>query len=122
MLTSKDGLFDKAGSRVVGSDQYLAKPFTGKELLGAVKRLGESTQKIGDIVELLNGIAVQANVVYLTLPFRPLQPEVRARALRWWLTRLGENPKNPPPSPAIPQSLRDPLTQSSIPSALVKQP
>ncbi len=38
MLTSKDGLFDKARGRVVGSDQYLTKPFTRDELLGAVRR------------------------------------------------------------------------------------
>ena len=38
MLTSKDGLFDMARGRVVGSDQYLTKPFTRKELLGAVKQ------------------------------------------------------------------------------------
>ena len=38
MLTSKDGLFDMARGRVVGSDQYLTKPFTRDELLGAVKK------------------------------------------------------------------------------------
>ena len=38
MLTSKDGLFDKARGRVVGSDQYLTKPFTREELVDAVKR------------------------------------------------------------------------------------
>jgi twitching motility two-component system response regulator PilG len=38
MLTSKDGLFDMARGRVVGSDQYLTKPFTREELLGAVKK------------------------------------------------------------------------------------
>ncbi len=38
MLTSKDGLFDKARGRVVGSDQYLTKPFTRGELLDAVKQ------------------------------------------------------------------------------------
>ncbi len=37
MLTSKDGLFDMARGRVVGSDLYLTKPFTREELLGAVK-------------------------------------------------------------------------------------
>ncbi len=37
MLTSKDGLFDKARGRIVGSDQYLTKPFTRDELLGAVR-------------------------------------------------------------------------------------
>jgi len=38
MLSSKDGLFDKARGRIVGSDQYLTKPFTKEELLGAIKR------------------------------------------------------------------------------------
>ncbi|MBE9549762.1 MAG: twitching motility response regulator PilG [Proteobacteria bacterium] len=38
MLTSKDGLFDKARGRVVGSDLYLIKPFTREELLNAVSQ------------------------------------------------------------------------------------
>ena len=38
MLSSKDGLFDKARGRIVGSEQYLTKPFTREELLGAIKR------------------------------------------------------------------------------------
>ncbi len=37
LLTSKDGLFDRARGRIVGSDQYLTKPFTREELLGAIK-------------------------------------------------------------------------------------
>ncbi len=37
MLSSKDGLFDKAKGRVVGSDQYLTKPFSKDELLGAIR-------------------------------------------------------------------------------------
>ncbi len=37
MLSSKDGLFDKARGRIVGSDQYLTKPFTKEELLSAIK-------------------------------------------------------------------------------------
>lgn len=37
LLTSKDGLFDRAKGRIVGSDQYLTKPFTKEELLGAIK-------------------------------------------------------------------------------------
>lgn len=36
MLSSKDGLFDKAKGRIVGSDQYLTKPFSKSELLGAI--------------------------------------------------------------------------------------
>ena len=37
MLSSKDGVFDRARGRIVGSDQYLTKPFTKDEILAAVK-------------------------------------------------------------------------------------
>ena len=36
MLSSKDGLFDRARGRMAGSDQYLTKPFTRDSLLAAV--------------------------------------------------------------------------------------
>ena len=36
MLSSKDGLFDRARGRMVGSDQYLTKPFTKESLLKTV--------------------------------------------------------------------------------------
>lgn len=36
MLSSKDGLFDRARGRIVGSEQYLTKPFTKDELLSAI--------------------------------------------------------------------------------------
>ncbi len=38
MLTSKDGLFDRARGRVVGSDFYLTKPFTKDELLDSLRQ------------------------------------------------------------------------------------
>ena len=38
MLSSKDGLFDRARGRIVGADQYLTKPFTKEELVDAVKQ------------------------------------------------------------------------------------
>lgn len=38
MLSSKDGLFDKARGRIVGSEQYLTKPFTRDELLSAIRK------------------------------------------------------------------------------------
>jgi twitching motility two-component system response regulator PilG len=38
MLSSKDGLFDRARGRIVGSEQYLTKPFTKDELLGAIHK------------------------------------------------------------------------------------
>ena len=36
MLSSKDGLFDRARGRIVGSERYLTKPFTKDELVGAI--------------------------------------------------------------------------------------
>jgi len=38
MLSSKDGLFDKAKGRVVGSDEYITKPFSKDELISAIKK------------------------------------------------------------------------------------
>ena len=38
MLSSKDGLFDKARGRMVGSQDYLTKPFTKDQLLRAVEQ------------------------------------------------------------------------------------
>ena len=38
MLSSKDGLFDKAKGRIVGSDEYLTKPFSKEELFDAIKQ------------------------------------------------------------------------------------
>ncbi|MDY0743239.1 response regulator [Paucibacter sp. R3-3] len=38
MLSSKDGLFDKARGRMVGSQDYLTKPFTKEQLLQAVRQ------------------------------------------------------------------------------------
>ena len=38
MLSSKDGLFDKARGRMVGSQDYLTKPFTKHQLLQAVEQ------------------------------------------------------------------------------------
>ena len=37
MLSSKDGLFDRARGRIVGSEQYLTKPFTKDELVDAIQ-------------------------------------------------------------------------------------
>jgi twitching motility two-component system response regulator PilG len=44
MLSSKDGLFDKARGRMVGSEEYLTKPFTKEQLLRAVETFRRSAQ------------------------------------------------------------------------------
>jgi twitching motility two-component system response regulator PilG len=38
MLSSKDGLFDKAKGRIVGADDYLTKPFGRAELIDVLER------------------------------------------------------------------------------------
>lgn len=38
MLSSKDGLFDRARGRIVGSDSYITKPFTRDELMAVIKQ------------------------------------------------------------------------------------
>ena len=43
MLSSKDGVFDKARGRMVGSQDYLTKPFTKDQLLQAVEQFGTSS-------------------------------------------------------------------------------
>ena len=40
MLSSRDGVFDKARGRMVGSQDYLTKPFTKDQLLQAVRQFG----------------------------------------------------------------------------------
>jgi len=42
MLSSKDSIFDKARGRIVGSEDYLTKPFTREDLLGALQSHAES--------------------------------------------------------------------------------
>lgn len=42
MLSSKDGLFDKAKGRIVGADDYLTKPFSKTELFEALDRFSNS--------------------------------------------------------------------------------
>jgi twitching motility two-component system response regulator PilG len=43
MLSSRDGLFDRARGRVVGSDRHITKPFTKEDLLAAIAHYGSST-------------------------------------------------------------------------------
>lgn len=45
MLSSKDGVFDKARGRMVGSEDYLTKPFTKDQLLQAVSHFGAASKE-----------------------------------------------------------------------------
>lgn len=47
MLTSKDSLFDRARGKLVGSDQYLTKPFNKKSLIEAVETQLERKRQQG---------------------------------------------------------------------------
>ena len=42
MLSSKDGLFDKARGRMVGSNDYLTKPFTTEGLLSIIHNVNST--------------------------------------------------------------------------------
>ena len=44
MLSSRDGLFDRARGRVVGSDRYITKPFTKEDLLAVIADYGGSSE------------------------------------------------------------------------------
>lgn len=44
MLSSKDGVFDKARGRMVGAQDYLTKPFTKDQLLKAVAQYAATLQ------------------------------------------------------------------------------
>lgn len=46
MLSSKDGVFDKARGRMVGSQDYLTKPFTKDQLLHTVQEFGSAKQGV----------------------------------------------------------------------------
>lgn len=46
MLSSRDGVFDKARGRMVGAQDYLTKPFTKDQLLQAVQQFGSVVQGV----------------------------------------------------------------------------
>lgn len=46
MLSSKDGVFDRARGRMVGAQHYLTKPFTKEQLLQAVRQFGAVAQGV----------------------------------------------------------------------------
>ena len=50
MLSSKDGLFDRARGRMAGSDQYLTKPFTKESLVDTVKSFTDNNPLINSNV------------------------------------------------------------------------
>lgn len=44
MLSSKDGLFDKARGRIVGADLYVTKPFTREDMVRAITQVFSEIQ------------------------------------------------------------------------------
>ncbi len=44
MLSSKDSIFDRARGRIVGSEEYLTKPFSREDLIGAIASHVETTR------------------------------------------------------------------------------
>lgn len=56
MLSSKDGLFDKARARIVGSDAHLSKPFTADTLTATVYKF-TNAQSVADVAPASDEIA-----------------------------------------------------------------
>ena len=50
MLSSKDGLFDKAKGRIVGAEQYVTKPFGREELLDAIRNHVQLAEEEPEVV------------------------------------------------------------------------
>ena len=59
MLSSKDGLFDKARGRMVGSDEYLTKPFTQETLTQAILKHTKPVSWVNNKITLLREISWQ---------------------------------------------------------------
>ncbi|TNE77471.1 MAG: response regulator [Gammaproteobacteria bacterium] len=57
MLSSKDGLFDKAKGRIVGADDYLTKPFSKTELFEALEKFSHSaaTEPASETMDIPTG-------------------------------------------------------------------
>lgn len=57
MLSSKDGLFDKAKGRIVGADDYLTKPFSKTELFEALEKFSnsEATDVVSESMDIPAG-------------------------------------------------------------------
>jgi twitching motility two-component system response regulator PilG len=50
MLSSKDGLFDKAKGRIVGADEYLTKPFSKNELFEVLEKIAAKAKKTAEVL------------------------------------------------------------------------
>ena len=46
MLSSKDGLFDKAKGRIVGADEYLTKPFSKNDLFDVMEKIAKRKEDL----------------------------------------------------------------------------
>ncbi len=60
-----------------------------------VQVLAEQAQQIGQVLDVINGIAEQTNCWPSTPPSKPLGPASRVVVSRWWPTKSGPCPKRP---------------------------
>ena len=109
MLSSKDGLFDKAKGRMVGSDHYLTKPFTKDSLLQAVK---EFARKAG-------GVQARDSAASAASALAPIVAKPAGAATRGTLAAAPANvPELPQATEALPSFSLNFTPQFSEASAL----
>ncbi len=89
MLSSKDGLFDRARGRIVGSEHYLTKPFTKDELLNAIEThvgrgspvTAEQVMRTALATRTEQGTAEQGMALILIVDDSPTEVHVMQKAL-----------------------------------------
>jgi len=77
MLSSKDGIFDRAKARMVGFDRYLAKPFTKADLVEVVKASNDPLAQAGNRASTRDA-GMSALSASVTMSTRIVSPSIRA--------------------------------------------
>ena len=78
MLSSKDGIFDRAKARMVGFDRYLAKPFTKAALVEVVKDASNATLAQAGNRASTRDAGMSALSASVTMSTRIVSPSIRA--------------------------------------------
>jgi twitching motility two-component system response regulator PilG len=105
MLSSKDGIFDRAKARIVGIDRYLAKPFTKSSLVEVVEEARRGTLAQAGNRASSNAAGMSALSASVAMSTRIVSPSTRASTpSTLWPASVGSSSSMPPPFPMIPSA------------------